>query len=74
MTKLEQVALAISEFDLDGASGEYEQELMKAARAAVEALRDPSEALFDEGFPIGDVRPSQIWSDMIDAILRGCRD
>jgi hypothetical protein len=45
MTKLEQVARAIGEFDLDGASGIYEQQLMKAARAAVEALREPTEEM-----------------------------
>jgi hypothetical protein len=72
MTGLDQGALALSEFDVDGASGEYEQELMKAARAAVEALRELTSdlALVDRD-PVDTTRT---WEMVIDAILRGCRD
>ena len=37
----------LSEFDLDGASGFYDEELTKAAQAAIEAMREPTEKMIN---------------------------
>lgn len=73
MTPVEKVAEVISKFDLDGASGFYEEELTKAAVAAIEALKDcvPIQQPWTK---IRDVNSAYAidrmkWRDLISALL-----
>jgi hypothetical protein len=76
MTNLEQIRDAISFFDLDGAGPDYDANLLKAARAAVEALRDLGEGIVQiyddiacDGFSPESSLNLTAFGIMLDAIL-----
>ena len=84
MTPLERAARAISLYSNGGdAWGEYgasyRRDYIEAARVALMAIREPSEAMVEAGVVslsnsgVDDVRhddPKQCWIDMIDLLLR----
>jgi hypothetical protein len=68
MTKLEQVARAIAKSE--GLNEDWTKQYLRHARAAVEALREPSEAMLDAGNRQLDcANERQCWQAMLDAIL-----
>ncbi len=75
MSKLEEIARAIA-YTVGMEPNERcidPETALKAARAAVEAMRDPTEAMITVAYLHADydegVTPSQAWDSMIDAIL-----
>lgn len=82
MTKIEEIERAIDAAILEAAGGQLDARLVKvSARAAVEAMREPTESMMFEGATTdvgvahtADYRgrcltPSHVWQAMIDAIL-----
>jgi len=79
MTPIERVARAIDPTAFGSFDGEppvvrqrgKERQIMalKAARAAIEALREPSDAMLEAQF--GQPSPADCWRAMIDAAIRG---
>ena len=76
MTKLEQVARAIylSDHGCDGFPNQedaMQQAYIAMARAAVEALREPNEAMIQRGWELirGNLRPDEIFPHMIEVVL-----
>jgi hypothetical protein len=81
MTKLEQVARAITEaialqrvdpFSAAKFSGVNPPiKWDRVARAAVEALREPNEAMIQRGWELirGNLRPDEIFPHMIEVVL-----
>ena len=65
MTMIERVAQALED-ELPG--GENYEAL---ARAAIAALREPTEEMVLAAFPYTDPRIKEIWQAMIDAALEG---
>ena len=67
-TMIEQVARALLVADRSAITPDYYQRM---ARAAIEAMREPTEAMLDAGvnFRERNARTEQIWQAMIDAAL-----
>ena len=68
-TMIEQVARALLVADRSAITPDYYQRM---ARAAIEAMREPTEAMLDAGvnFRERNARTEQIWQAMIDAALK----
>lgn len=66
MDKIEEVARAIAAVDLGSEQGW--EEYVGQARAAIEAMRPPSDDFASYVHLAHDIRP-QDWSDIIDAAL-----
>jgi hypothetical protein len=72
MTKLEQVARAIADaLNMEQSPHMYEPEdTLRAARAAVEVLREPTAHMISEGYDHFEHGGSEaVWPAMVDAIL-----
>jgi len=82
MTKVEGVAKAIAARDLDEGDGFYDwfalteevtDKYLAMARAAIDAMREPTEAMVNAGYDVGyspDPLPTdEVWRAMIDAAL-----
>ena len=68
-TTIERVARALLVADRSAITPDYYQRM---ARAAIEAMREPTEAMLDAGvnFRERNARTEQIWQAMIDAALK----
>jgi hypothetical protein len=66
---IERVARALLVADRSAITPDYYQRM---ARAAIEAMREPTEAMLDAGvnFRERNARTEQIWQAMIDAALK----
>jgi hypothetical protein len=72
MTKLEEIARAIADaMNMEQNPHMYEPEdTLRAARAAVEALREPTDQMImDGGTELPAFVIKDIWQSMLDAIL-----
>jgi hypothetical protein len=69
---VERVKQRLDTFDLDSASGFYQEELVKAARAVIEEMRVPTEAMINAAchqYAGGPDGFNDIWQAMVDAAL-----
>lgn len=70
---IERVAKAIQSALSEGTPGRDPDRMERIARAAIEAMRDPTEAMIDKGYDHVDYGGTDIeaaWKDMIDAALK----
>ena len=65
-TMIEQVARALLVADRSAITPDYYQRM---ARTAIEAMREPTEAMIDAA-PISDEEAAEIWPAMIDEALK----
>jgi hypothetical protein len=71
MTMVERVAHALSEeADWDGVMPHRKDRYLRQARAAIAAMREPTEEMVDAGY-LADESATGTWQAMIDTAIHG---
>lgn len=68
MSKIEEVARAIGGDVWESCSDRMKEQFRAQARAAIEAMREPTEAMLDRG-PGEPYLDAEVWRKIVDAAL-----